>query len=151
MCDVVCNSVAEWPPARRSTRCLRCLCLLQARCGICKYFTYVLIYVHMYIPTYTLCTCNNVTPQIKGNCEDTINVTGSGKTSLIYTLNLTWFESLKCNNFLSVIHIISKVSSYMRKSMRNSLKLTDIDTYILHSTYRTGDKCHNMNKYILCR
>ena len=35
------------------------------------------------------------------------------------------FENLKCNNFLSVIQIVSKMSSYMQKSMRNVIKLTD--------------------------
>ena len=35
------------------------------------------------------------------------------------------FESLKCNNFLSVISSVSKILSHMQKSMRNSIKLKE--------------------------
>ena len=53
------------------------------------------------------------------------------------------FESFKCNNFLSVICIVSKMSSYMQISMRNSINQQSLD-----SAYRTGDMYHNTNKCI---
>ena len=52
-----------------------------------------------------------------------INMTRPGKTGLIYAQND--FESVKGNTFLSVIHIVSKILSYMHKSMKNSIQLTE--------------------------
>ena len=51
---------------------------------------------------------------------------GLGKPVLSTRKILPDFESLKCNNFLSVICIVSKMSSCMQKSMRNSIQLTAV-------------------------
>ena len=46
------------------------------------------------------------------------------------------FGILKCNNLLSVIYIVSTMSSYMQKSMRNSIKLTGL--WISHIEQEIG-------------
>ena len=74
-----------------------------------------------------------------------LNMTRPGKTGLIYAQND--FGSIKGNKFLSVIHIVSKILSYMHISMKNSIELTE---WIAHM-HRTGDTCHKMNKCFLCR
>ena len=52
-----------------------------------------------------------------------INMTRPGKIGLIYAQND--FESINGNKFLSVIYIVSKILSYMHKSMKNSIELTE--------------------------
>ena len=50
---------------------------------------------------------------------------GLGKQVLSTCKIWSDFESLKCNYFLFIIHIVYKMPSYMHKSMRNSIKWTD--------------------------